>query len=161
MTTTATFASVIFSLVPLFVGAMAVYTIVKGFRRLRTTNRLAERGVRTVGTVISSHKHIHRDSDGVTGTELVETIEFQPRTGNVVRGNPVYSDVGILDRSGQQVTVLHDPNNPGEFIAPKDGERMAPGRAFAMMAVGLMVGTIAVLFVVLGASFVGDLPMFK
>lgn len=148
---------VMFTVIAGLIALVFVMVMVKGIGQSRTTSRLASQGLRTTGRVVASHaRTTGGGSDTSVRTQLVETIEFTTGDGRTVRGNPVASDLGMLDRSGADVTVFYDRDSPEQFIAPKDGQRLRSGGGltgviFLVVVLGIF-GIIAVLF---GSSIVG------
>lgn len=114
-----------FTVVPALFGIVGLVIVLRALWDLRRGAQLARHGVPVQGRVVAAHvkstgSREHRSS------RMVETIEFTSGRGQSVREIPAVSDVGMLDRTGSTVTVLHDRDRPELFIAPRDGRRMSP-----------------------------------
>ena len=102
--------------------------------------------LRTEGTVVRS-EYTGFGSDGQRQAPLRrETVAFTAG-GREFTGRPLAEDRFHEDRSGQTVTVVHDPDRPARFIAPLHGDRLSRsplgrllGLAFGLLLVaGLML----------------------
>lgn len=125
-------------LVPVAALVALVLVIVWGTLRATRTVGTARRlmaqapvtGSVVSATVATSNVYIHSGSTtGVTRppgrtyrTNLVETIEYLGPDGRVQRGTPLLSEPGLVDRTGMQVPVYVDPDDPRRFLAP-EGEQ--------------------------------------
>lgn len=95
-------------------GVLALYRV----HRLGSTT-----GHSATGLVISSREVITTSGEDYTRT-MVETIRFAPDSGDRVEGSPLLSDVGMEDRTGEEVPIVYDPEDPACFLAPQDGSRV-------------------------------------
>lgn len=116
-----------FVIVPAFIGLVALLILLSGVRDLLRGARLTSRGQQARGVVISAQVHLSGSSDNRSST-MVETIEFTTDRGQTVRTNPLRGDIGMLDRTGQEVTVFYDRQRPERIIAPKNGRSLSPLR---------------------------------
>ncbi|SMG34881.1 Protein of unknown function [Corynebacterium pollutisoli] len=107
------------SVLMIMVGLYLLYGAVKQRAILRD---LSQRGERVRGTVVSSRIHTRESSNGNDVRTLIETIEFRTLTGHLVRARPRSNDVGLTDRTGQNVQVIYSKQNPELFAAPQDGK---------------------------------------
>lgn len=125
-----TILPIIVAVIAVVVALIFAVAIISAIRTSRTASSLSSQGQQTTGRVIAANAQTTGGgSDTPVRTRLVETIEFTTSDGRRIRGNPVSSDIGMLDRSGMDVTVLYDPQNPERFIAPKDGRAIAGNSA--------------------------------
>lgn len=118
-------AGLMFVIVPAFIGLVALLILLSGVRDLLRGARMTSQGQQARGVVISAQVHISGNSDNRSST-MVETIEFATDRGQTVRANPLRGDIGMLDRSGQTVTVFYDRQRPERMIAPKNGRSLSP-----------------------------------
>src|SRR5699024_7829210 len=65
----------------------------------------------------------------------VETIGFTTSTGQRVRSTPAVADIGMVDRSGEEVAVFYDRDRPDRCIAPKNGRRLSPAKPLIKIAI--------------------------
>lgn len=100
---------------------MLVGCLVQTLRLLRL-RRLTTFGSRVLGVVVASE--VMEDPDGPRNRRTLslstrrETLESTTSSWRVIRGRPASSDIGVVDRTGMTVPVLHDPGSPQVFIAP-------------------------------------------
>ncbi|MGO1482258.1 MAG: DUF3592 domain-containing protein [Brachybacterium sp.] len=134
---------IIFLLVPALMGLIALLILLSGVRDLLRSTRLTSQGQQARGEVISAQVQISGSGDNRRST-MVETIEFTTDRGQQVRTNPLRGDIGMLDRSGQIVTVFYDRQRPERVIAPKNGRSLSPLRPL------LKIGGALVMLVFLG-----------
>src|SRR5699024_2625050 len=87
-----------------------------------------------------------------------ETIEFTTDSGQVVRTNPLRSDVGLLDRTGQTVTVFYDRQRPERMVAPKNGRSMSPGGPLAKSGAALAMLVFLTFFVIISQGMIHRSP---
>lgn len=113
-----------FVIVPAVIGIIALLMMLSAVRDLLRNARLTTRGQQARGMVISSQVHVSGDRDNRSST-MVETIEFTTDRGQQIRTNPVRGDVGMLDRTGQEVVVFYDRERPERMIAPKNGRSLS------------------------------------
>jgi hypothetical protein len=80
-----------FLLVPLLIGAVALAMAFGAVRDLLRGSRLARSGQQAEGRVVSAQMH-HSGSRDNRSSRLVETIEFTTDRGQTVRANPSVND---------------------------------------------------------------------
>jgi hypothetical protein len=114
-----------FLLVPLLIGAVALAMAFGAVRDLLRGSRLARSGQQAEGRVVAAQMH-HSGSRDNRSSRLVETIEFTTDRGQTVRANPSVNDAGSVDRTGMSVAVLYDRDRPELFIAPRNGRSISP-----------------------------------
>ncbi|GAA4842750.1 DUF3592 domain-containing protein [Luteimicrobium xylanilyticum] len=149
-----------FVVVPALVALVLLWMIVGAVREISAVRALQRSGQESRGTVVASHV-----SHSTTGTgddrrvssTLVETVEFPTLDGRRIRAVPTYSDIGMLDRSGQDVRVLYDPERPERFIAPS-GARMGTGSAGVRVVVAIVFLVLVGGFVVFSQSLLNSSP---
>ena len=146
-----------FVLVPALIGLVALFMLFTAVRNLIRGMNLASRGQRTTGRVISEHVPISGRSDNRTST-MIETIEFTTDRGQVVRTNPLRSDVGMLDRTGQTVTVFYDRERPERIVAPKNGRSMSPAGPLTKIGGALVMLVFLAFFVTLSQGMLRSSP---
>jgi hypothetical protein len=130
-------------------------------RQIVVGKRLAASGVRTTGHVISSGvEHRGGNSNHGGNSRRVETIQFGGPQGTV-RAVPTYSDVGMLDRSGMDVTVFCDRERPERFVAPRNGRSMAVGAPVFTIVFGLLFGGFAAVFLGVAGTLATWIPGFE
>ncbi len=138
-----------FVVVPAVIALVLLWMIVGAVREISGLRSLQRSGQESRGTVVASHVAHSTSGSGdnrqVT-SRLVETVEFPTLDGRRIRAVPTYSDIGMLDRSGQEVRVVYDPERPERFVAPA-GTRIGAGAAGGRIA-------LAVVFLVLVGGFV-------
>lgn len=157
-----------FTVIPIIILVIAaavlvifIVAILRSARDTRTASDLSARGERTTGRVIATNSMTTGGAnDTRVRTELVETIEFETRSGQRIRGNPMASDIDMLDRSGKDVTVLYDPRSPERFIAPKNGQRLAGGPG-GLLAIGVIGIIVAVIIGVFAWTFIDGMSMMN
>ena len=143
------------ALVPVAALLAVVLVIVWGVVRVSRTVRIARRlmavppvtGSVISATVATSTVYVH--SGNLTGTtspvgrshrtHLVETIEYPGPHGRVLRGTPVLSEQGLVDRTGMQVPVHVDPDDPQRFLAPESPQFRLAGVVFERLKIVLFV----------------------
>lgn len=124
--------------------------------RLLRLRRLTTFGSRVLGVVVASE--VMEDPDGPRSRRTSslstrrETLEFTTSSGRVVRGRPASSDIGVVDRTGMTVPVLHDPGSPQVFIAPRDGERISARRTLTSIGLQLALAIVALAFLVIASA---------
>lgn len=142
---------IMFMVVPLLMGAVALWMLFSAVRTLIRNSSLARTGLTVEGRVASAHVKVSGGGRNSSATsQMVETVEFITGNGERIRGVPVSSDVGMLDREGEKVTVHHHRDRPELFIAPRNGRTMSPWGP---------IGRILFSFLFLG--FVGVFLMFS
>ena len=149
--------SLLFIFVPAFIALVALFMLFTAVRNLLRGMNLASRGQRTTGRVISSNVRISGSSDNRSST-MIETIEFTTDRGQAVRATPLRGDIGMLDRSGQDVTVIYDRDRPERMIAPKNGRSLSPwGPLFKIVFTLVMLGFVT-FFVVMSQGMLSLFP---
>ena len=121
-----------FAAVPLFMIAIAGWSLISIARHRADANRLVRTG---------------------------ETIEFMTLDGRTVRASPTHSDVGLTDRGGTYVTVIYDPADPQRFIAPMNGQELRPRGDGARIGVTVFLIVFAVFFLIVSQSIIGVTSM--
>lgn len=133
------------------VAVVIVWGIVRVTRTVGTARRLmsvpAVTGSVVSASVETSRVYVHSGSTtGVTRppgrtyrTNLVETIDYPGPDGRVLRGTPVLSEPGLVDRTGMQVPVHVDPDDPRRFLAPEGEQLRLAGVVFAQLKIVLFV----------------------
>lgn len=154
--------SYLFVLVPAIMALMGLWMAISAARKsARVRGLLRERAVD--GRVIASHVRTRTRNDS-TYSELVETIEFTPAgSAQPVRGTPLVGDQGMVDRSGMQVRVHHDPRRPLVFIAPMTEGAFKTRGLLVQVGCGLAFTAFAVMFGLFALNFIrgfGDLGGF-
>lgn len=146
-----------FMIVPAIIGVVVLLLLFSAVRDLRRGARLRSRGQQTSGEVISAQVHITGRGDN-RSSKLVETIEFATDRGQHVRANPLRSDIGALDRTGQSVTVLYDRDRPERMIAPKNGRSLSPLGPLVKIGGGLVMLVFLSGFVWFSQELLGGFP---
>ncbi len=77
------------------------------------------------GRVVSSPLVTRSNSKG-SRSWREETVEFTTQYGGAIRTVAQHPDVGLEDRSGAEVTVFYDLNNPESCVAPANGHMVKP-----------------------------------
>src|SRR5699024_2534161 len=109
-------------------GDMSVLFIAgTGVRDLVRGGRLASGGMQARGVVLDTYVRTYAHEDS-RRPHRVETIGFTTSTGQRVRSTPAVADIGMVDRSGEEVAVFYDHDRPDRFIAPKNGRRLSPAK---------------------------------
>lgn len=152
--------SILFIVVPVVLAAAGLWMLIGAVRGWMVVRSLERSDARATGTVVAAH--VHHSSHGSSGNRTVssrmeETIEFRAPGAGVVRGTPVYSDIGMLDRSGTEVRVIYTPDNPSRFIAPKD-ERFKVGQFFFRIVFAVVFLSIVVFFIIMSQRMLGQFP---
>ncbi len=150
---------IFFAAVPLFMIAMAVWTIVSAVRGKASADRLMRRGVRVQGKVVTAYLGVSESREH-RRTYMVETIEFMTLDGRTVRASPLHSDIGLTDRGGTYVTVVYDPEDPQRFVAPMNGQELRPRGNGARIGGAVFMIVFAVFFLVVSQSMIGFTSMF-
>ncbi|WP_087486273.1 DUF3592 domain-containing protein [Brachybacterium massiliense] len=149
--------SLMFVLVPALIGLVALFMLFTAVRNLLRGMNLASRGQRTTGRVISANLHISGGKDNRTST-MIETIEFTTDRGQTVRTTPLRGDIGMLDRSGQEVPVLYDRDRPERMIAPKNGRSLSPWGPLSKIVFSLVMLGFLTFFVVMSQGMLSLFP---
>lgn len=114
-------------------------------RRLYRAHQLAHTtGESATGLVVSSVVETTTTRDGFTRA-MAETIRFSLADGTQISGAPMISDVGMEDRSGQEVIVLYDPAHPERFLAPQDGAATDLRESAQRAGVALLSGVVGLI----------------
>ena len=146
-----------FVLVPAVMGLIALLILLSGVRDLVRGARMTSGGQQARGTVISANVLISSGKNSRSST-MVETIEFTTDRGQVVRTNPLRSDVGMLDRTGQTVTVFYDRERPERIVAPKNGRSMSPAGPLTKIGGALVMLVFLAFFVTLSQGMLRGSP---
>ena len=146
-----------FVLVPAVMGLIALLILLSGVRDLVRGARMTSGGQQARGTVISANVLISSGKNSRSST-MVETIEFTTDRGQVVRTNPLRSDVGMLDRTGQTVTVFYDRERPERIVAPKNGRSMSPAGPLTKIGGALVMLVFLAFFVTLSQGMLRSSP---
>lgn len=147
-----------FAAVPLFMIAIAGWSLISIARHRADANRLVRTGQRVQGKVITAYLGQSGSGDN-RRTYIVETIEFMTLDGRTVRASPTHSDVGLTDRGGTYVTVIYDPADPQRFIAPMNGQELRPRGDGARIGVTVFLIVFAVFFLIVSQSIIGVTSM--
>ncbi|MGC5165877.1 DUF3592 domain-containing protein [Luteimicrobium sp. DT211] len=151
---------ILFVVVPAFIAVVLLWMIVGAVREIGGLRALQRSGQETRGTVVASHvSHSTSGSgdDRRISSALVETVEFPTLDGRRIRAVPTYSDVGMLDRSGQDVRVLYDPERPERFVAPT-GAQIGAGAAGTRIVVAVVFLALIGGFVAFSQSLINSSP---
>lgn len=140
--------SFMFIAVPALFAVIALVILGTGVRDLVRGNRLASRGLPARGQVLSTYVRTY-DHDDSRRPHRVETIGFTTPAGQLVRGEPVVADIGMVDRDGEEVEVLYDRDRPESFIAPRNGRRLSPAKPLIKIAICLAVLAFLAFFAVM------------
>ena len=146
-----------FVLVPAVMGLIALLILLSGVRDLVRGARMTSGGQQARGAVISANVHISSGKNSRSST-MVETIEFTTDRGQVVRTNPLRSDVGMLDRTGLTVTVFYDRERPERIVAPKNGRSMSPAGPLTKIGGALVMLVFLAFFVTLSQGMLRGSP---
>ena len=146
-----------FLLVPAVMGLIALLILLSGVRDLVRGARMTSGGQQARGAVISANVLISSGKNNRTST-MIETIEFTTDRGQVVRTNPLRSDVGMLDRTGQTVTVFYDRERPERIVAPKNGRSMSPAGPLTKIGGALVMLVFLAFFVTLSQGMLRSSP---
>lgn len=146
-----------FVLVPAVMGLIALLILLSGVRDLVRGARMTSGGQQARGTVISANVLISSGKNSRSST-MVETIEFTTDRGQVVRTNPLRSDVGMLDRTGLTVTVFYDRERPERIVAPKNGRSMSPAGPLMKVGGALVMLVFLAFFVTLSQGMLRSSP---
>ena len=146
-----------FVLVPAVMGLIALLIPLSGVRDLVRGARMTSGGQQARGAVISANVLISSGKNSRSST-MVETIEFTTDRGQVVRTNPLRSDVGMLDRTGQTVTVFYDRERPERIVAPKNGRSMSPAGPLMKVGGALVMLVFLAFFVTLSQVMLRSSP---
>jgi len=151
---------ILFAVVPALIAVVLLWMIVGGVREIRGLRRLQLSGQETRGTVVA--RHVARSTSGTgenrrVSSTLVETVEFPTLDGRRIRAVPTYSDVAMLDRSGQEVRVVYDRERPDRFVAPT-GARIGAGAAVARIVLGAVFLVLVGGFVVFSQTLLASSP---
>lgn len=146
-----------FVLVPAVMGLIALLILLSGVRDLVRGARMTSGGQQARGTVISANVLISSGKNSRSST-MVETIEFTTDRGQVVRTNPLRSDVGMLDRTGLTVTVFYDRERPERIVAPKNGRSMSPAGPLTKIGGALVMLVFLAFFVTLSQGMLRSSP---
>lgn len=146
-----------FVLVPAVMGLIALLIPLSGVRDLVRGARMTSGGQQARGAVISANVLISSGKNSRSST-MVETIEFTTDRGQVVRTNPLRSDVGMLDRTGLTVTVFYDRERPERIVAPKNGRSMSPAGPLTKIGGALVMLVFLAFFVTLSQGMLRGSP---
>lgn len=146
-----------FVLVPAVMGLIALLILLSGVRDLVRGARMTSGGQQARGAVISANVLISSGKNSRSST-MVETIEFTTDRGQVVRTNPLRSDVGMLDRTGLTVTVFYDRERPERIVAPKNGRSMSPAGPLTKIGGALVMLVFLAFFVTLSQGMLRSSP---
>ena len=146
-----------FVLVPAVMGLIALLILLSGVRDLVRGARMTSGGQQARGAVISANVLISSGKNSRSST-MVETIEFTTDRGQVVRTNPLRSDVGMLDRTGLTVTVFYDRERPERIVAPKNGRSMSPAGPLTKIGGALVMLVFLAFFVTLSQGMLRGSP---
>ena len=146
-----------FVLVPAVMGLIALLIPLSGVRDLVRGARMTSGGQQARGAVISANVLISSGKNSRSST-MVETIEFTTDRGQVVRTNPLRSDVGMLDRTGLTVTVFYDRERPERIVAPKNGRSMSPAGPLTKIGGALVMLVFLAFFVTLSQGMLRSSP---
>ena len=146
-----------FLLVPAVMGLIALLILLSGVRDLVRGARMTSGGQQAPGAVISANVLISSGKNSRSST-MVETIEFTTDRGQVVRTNPLRSDVGMLDRTGLTVTVFYDRERPERIVAPKNGRSMSPAGPLTKIGGALVMLVLLAFFVTLSQGMLRGSP---
>ena len=146
---------IMFIIVPALMALVGLWRLVSAVWELLRSSSLSRTGVTVPGYVVSANVlTTHTGRDTGTRSRMVETIEFTTGSGQRVRGIPSSSDVGMLDRTGETVDVLHHRDRPDRFIAPRNGRSMSPAGPL------MKIGSALVLLVFVGFFMVFAMNLF-
>ena len=150
---------ILFVIVPALLGLAGLWLLIGSVRELLRNSALARNGLTVDGRVVSSNLKITSSGgrDSNARSRLVETIEFTTANGQRVRGVPVYSDVGMLDRTGEQVTVLHQRDRPDQFIAPRNGRSISPAGPLLKIVFSFVFLGFLAFFITMSLSMFGQM----
>lgn len=126
--------SVVFIAAPAIIAVVALFIMGTGVRDLVRGRRLASQGVQARGVVLETFVRSYGHDDS-RRPHRVETIGFTTSTGQRVRNTPAVADIGMVDRSGEEVEVFYDRDSPDRFIAPKNGRRLSPAKPLIKIAI--------------------------
>lgn len=126
--------SVLFIVVPAVLALVALIIAGTGVRDLVRGGRLASGGMQARGVVLDTYVRTYAHEDS-RRPHRVETIGFTTSTGQRVRSTPAVADIGMVDRSGEEVAVFYDRDRPDRFIAPKNGRRLSPAKPLIKIAI--------------------------
>lgn len=126
--------SFLFIAVPALLGVIALVILGTGVRDLVRGRRLASQGTPVRGVVLETYVRTYGHEDS-RRPHRVETIGFTTSTGQRVRSTPAVADIGMVDRSGEEVEVFYDRDRPDQFIAPKNGRRLSPAKPLIKIAI--------------------------
>jgi hypothetical protein len=149
-----------FVVVPALIALVLLWMIVGAVREISGLRSLQRSGQESRGTVVASHvSHSTSGSgdDRSVSSRLVETVEFPTLDGRRIRAVPTYSDVGMIDRSGQEVRVVYDRERPERFVAPT-GAQMGTGAAGVRIVIAVVFLALVGGFVALSQSMIASSP---
>ncbi|WP_394214869.1 DUF3592 domain-containing protein [Brachybacterium vulturis] len=123
-----------FIALPALFAVVALVILGTGVRDLVRGGRLASQGMPVRGVVRETYVRTYGHNDS-RRPHRVETIDFTTSTGQRVRSTPAVADIGMVDRSGEEVVVLYDRDRPDRFIAPKNGRHLSPAKPLIKIAI--------------------------
>lgn len=160
-----TFATYVFVLtLPIAALIGSTWFALYPLQQRRRGNKIIRDGTRTTGVVVQSHTRqiaaAAPENDGTGHVERwrVEVIDFQIPSGQVIRAVPDIKDIGMIDRTGQTVTVFYDPAKPRQCVAPLNGRQMQTKPKVARILMAAMVFLFGVGMLWMGVDFLSGLP---
>ena len=127
-------------LLPVLFGAAfalaGVVMILLAIRRQVIVSALNRTGERVTGIVTdTSYGYVPHDDSRPPAKR--EHVEFSTADGRRIAGSPAYNDLNVPNRTGQEVTVIHDRRRPERFLAPKDSTAAGSGPTIVRIMIGL------------------------
>ena len=149
--------SVLFIAGPAVLALVALIIAGTGVRDLVRGGRLASGGMQARGVVLDTYVRTYAHEDS-RRPHRVETIGFTTSTGQRVRSTPAVADIGMVDRSGEEVAVFYDHDRPDRFIAPKNGRRLSPAKPLIKIAICVAALVFLLFFAAMAVGMNGLLP---